>query len=191
MPGFNISVLGCNDENAFKEDPAFKGPSNLLETGRDYRFSLDIFEPFGGREDGILLYLEKCERPSIEIDEIVIHNGQDEIYRPGKMKWKPISFTFYEVLKGEDSPNDNNTAGKIFELWSEKVLDLFNSRISPPNDLASDAQLSMLNGKGDPVWIYDMYRCWPTKVSPSDLDNSSNGISKITVTMRYDKARER
>ena len=88
MPGFQISTDAGNTE----------GPRHIIETARNHRFKLEVLEPFGSTSTGILLYLEKCTRPTPEFDQIVIHNGQDEIYRPGKSRWLPVEFTFYEVL---------------------------------------------------------------------------------------------
>lgn len=202
MPGFNIPFSGsCHDENAFQEGSAYDGPSYMRETARAHRYKLEVMEGFGGlgsSGSGILLFLAKCTRPSPEIDEIVIHNAQDEIYRPGKNRWKPIEFTFYEVLNdSEDAPTVNVTASRVFKFWAERTVDLRTSSIGPTNGdgagpgYYTDAQLDMLNGIGSPVWTYDLYRCWPTKVIPKDLNYSDSAISETSVTLRFDKAFER
>jgi hypothetical protein len=48
----------------------------------------------------------------------------------------------------------------------------------------------MLDGLGRKVWEYNLYDCWPIKVSPNDLDYSNTALSEISVTMRYNKAEE-
>lgn len=202
MPGFNIPFSSfCHDDDAFQEMSSYEGPTYLKETARAHRYKLEVMsglDGLSGSGEGILLFLSKCTRPSAEIDEITIHNGQDEIYRPGKNRWRPIEFTFYEVLNDvEGPPTLNVTASKIFSLWAERAVNLQTSRIGSVNTDAAgtayytNAQLDMLNGVGNPVWTYDLYRCWPVKVVPKDLSYGDSAISETSVTLRFDKAFER
>lgn len=194
MPGFNIppfnSAETC-DTDSFKNQSAYFGPSSTVETARKHRYRLEILEPFGSNNDGILLFCEKCTRPSPELDEIVIHNAQDEIYRPGKQKWNPIEFTFYEKLR-EESGNSSvdDVAERIYRWWGETMVDLTRSIHNPITNYYKNAHLQMLDGVGRPVWTYFLYECWPHKISPSDLSYSDSDIATISVTLRYNKARE-
>lgn len=192
MPGFNINIKeSCNDGPQIPGSREYFGPSINTETARVHRFALSIFEPFGNLSNGILIHVSKCTRPTVEIDEIVIHNGQDEIYRPGKNRWQPIEFTFYETLQDSDVPFLSMTAQLMFKLWAEKAIKLQRSAGGSPTNFCSDMQLDMLNGVGETVWSYHLYRAWPIKVSPKDLSYSSSDISEISVTLRFDKAMER
>lgn len=195
MPGFNIKFSGsCNDGPSIPGAIDYIGPDIYVETARVHRYALEVFTPFGTKDSGILLYLSKCTRPTPEIDEIVIHNGQDEIYRPGKNRWQPMEFTFYEVLKESDinsPPDRSETAEMMFQLWANKAIKLARSSGFGPNDFCSDAQLDMLNGVGSSIWTYHIYRAWPIKVSPKDLNYSNSDLSEISVTMRFDKAEEK
>lgn len=193
MPGFNIPFNNaCHDEYAVDTSPGYRGPAHLVETARSHRYLLQVLRPLGGEnfnlDDDLLLFLAKCTRPEMETDEIVIHNGKDEIYRPGKNRWRPIEFTFYEKL--DEEAQRDVSAGSIFRWWARECNDIRNSRILPPSELATDSQLDLLNGAGESIYTYQLYRCWPSKVSPSGLDYSSSDICKITVTMRFDKAIE-
>lgn len=193
MPGFNIPLAeSCHDPEAFVASPAYFGPGYNVETARKHRYLLDILTPLGTAADGLLLFLKHCTRPSPEIDIITIHNAQDEIYRPGKNRWKEVELTFYETLKGQNIPGNSDiddTAQRIFIWWSTKVLDLKKSKLQ--KDFTFDAQLSMLDGFGNSVWSYHMYRCWPTKVSPSDLSYTDTDIAEISINVRCDKIDEK
>ena len=48
----------------------------------------------------------------------------------------------------------------------------------------------MLDGEGNTIWKYELYGCWPSKVSPSDLDYKSTDISSISMTLQIDRAVE-
>lgn len=202
MPGFNVPIAdgfqgGCHDEHATQGSFRYEGPAHTIETARSHRFTLELFSPTEAaaiyslqrdEEPFLELVLHKCTRPSPEIDEIVIHNGQDEIYRPGKNRWRPIEFTFYEVVK--DSAGINDSASQLFRWWAQRCIWLTNSSTVSPASLATKAVLSQLDGGGVPIWQYHMLRCWPLKMTPSDLDYSSSDICETTVTMRFDKAYE-
>lgn len=196
MPGFKIPLANaCHDPDAFRGRSPFDGPTNMRETARKHRYSLEVVSRldrpvFGDRDSGLLLFLFKCTRPSIEIDEMKIHNGQDEIFRPGKQHWNPVEFSFYEVLNDADPPTENQAASMMFRWWAENTVNIRNSRIAPP-DLMADCELDMLDGSGNPIWTYYLYRSWPTKITPSDLTYSSSDIAEISATIRYDKAQEK
>lgn len=192
IPGFNIPLSAmCSD--VVDSDPFTprEGPGINVETARKHRYLLEVLSPLGSSSaDGILFFLKACTRPSAEIDEIVIHNGQDEIYRPGKNRWRALDMTFYEVLSTEnDEKHSDLAANKIFSWWARKVLNIDKSRLQVNPTV--DMQLSMLDGSGRSVWTYYLYRCWPLKITPSDLSYADTDLAEISLTLRFDKADER
>lgn len=193
MPGFDISdamTAMCHEDNIAPENARTASPLNTVETARKHRYALEIFEPLGTQQDGILLYLEKCTRPTPEFDEITIHNGQDEIYRPGKVKWNPIEFTFYEKTTGKDDDLTDQAAELIYKWWAESTAIISESRHTFPSLYYKNAELAMLDGVGRPIWTYFLYDCWIQKTSPSDLAYSDSDIATISIIMRYNKAKE-
>lgn len=198
MPGFNIPPFQAPSRSCdpniqiFDEASAYQGPGFVTETARRHRFRIDLFEPFGPISLGqpgagdIMLFVEKCTRPTPEIDEITIHNGQDEIYRPGKQRWGPVEFTFYEKVEERDE-----VAERIYDWWGRVMINLTRSGHNLPTDYYKSGQLQMLDGVGNPVWTYFLYDCWPQKVSPIELSYSDTDIATITVVLRFNKAEER
>lgn len=190
MPGFHIpqSAASCLDKDAFQERSTYTGPDPNMEYARRNRWMLEFLEPFGNVYDGILIYAHKCMRPTPEIDEIKIHHGQDEIYRPGKNRWNPVDFTFYEKSPG--NPTFDEAAERIYKWWAETTIVLTESKHGELNDYLKNCNLRMLDGVGNKIWEYNLYECWPMKVSPCDLDYSDSNIAEITVTLRFNKAKE-
>jgi hypothetical protein len=175
MPGFNITVEGvvCRGDST---------PANTSETSRRHRYILQVLQPLSR---DLLIVSHKCGRPTPEIDRIVMHHGQDEIYMPGKNRWLPIEISFYDV---HSAGGTDNTAKEIYNWWSASVLDIEESAISQP--FKRDGNLYLLDSAGRPVWEYQLLGTWPSKVSPDSLDYSDNSISEITVTLQMDKCRE-
>lgn len=185
MPGF---IIPHNyDSKCQKPAGSGFGPSNVTETARAHRYLLEVLEPLGSLNDSLLLYLEKCNRPSVEFDKIMIHSGQDEISRPGKVHYKDIEFTFYEKLNNEG----DQCAKLIYGWWSDTMMDIETGFFRPPSTYLKQAQLEMLDGGGSPIWTYMIYDCWPLKVTPSDLDYSNTDIARVGVTLAYARAKER
>lgn len=194
MPGFNIpyTIPGC------PSIPSFRGrPSHVVETARKHRYVLEVLEPFGSRDDGILVFLEKCTRPSPEFDKILIHSAQSEIPRPGKTHWKEVEFTFYEKCDGPVDESDstygplvNTSARLIYEWWAASMMDVESGLHRSPSEYLKNCSLAMLDGNGDTIWQYDMYDAWPMKVSPSDLSYSDTDIATVSVLLAYSRARE-
>ena len=182
------------------------GPSNTDEYARNHRFIIEIAAPLhdnNANNRSILLNAEKCTRPSVEFDEIKIHNGQDEIYRPGKHRWSPIEFTFYERIGASQRDNGlvanplgqpNLAAQAIYNWWAGasnySLLDFENSSQYLPETYQYDVHMSMIDGLGRPVWKYILRECWPLKVNATDVNYSDTELSRITVVLRYNRAEE-
>lgn len=183
IPGFNIPFSDACGSTI----PG--GPHNTVETARKHRYLVQVLEPFGNGEFGILLYAYKCTRPNIEIDQVMIHNAQDEISRPGKQHWKPVEFTFYEKLQGGSSLF-SQAAQLIYFWWGSTMINLETSLHNEPSQYLKNTQLDMLDGSGDSIWSYFLLDSWPSKVSPSDLSYTDSNIAEISVTLSYAKAKE-
>lgn len=181
-----------------------EGPSNLDEFGRNHRFEIEFMAPLSSQfvqGQGLLLNVEKCTRPTVEFDEIKIHNGQDEIYRPGKHHWSPIEFTFYErIAPSEDGGlvagpgGPNQMAQAIYNWWAGAsqftMLDYRTSSLTAPGRHQVDVSIAMIDGLGRKNWTYLLRECWPLKVYATDLNYSDTDLSKITVVLRYNRAEE-
>jgi hypothetical protein len=171
--------------------------SNVIETARNHRYSLEILSPLVGFSGhSTLQYAFKITRPSPEFDVITIHNGQDEIYRPGKNRWNPVDITFYEIFvgsgagAGRHSTLIDQAALLIYNWWGVNMLDLTRSALNRSKRYLKNCGIAMLDGGNNPIWRYYLLNCWPVKVTPSELSYQDSEIASITITLRYDKAIE-
>jgi len=205
MPGFDIGVPdacheGIDGEYTPPKNKREYSPSNTEETARRYRYEFEVLEPLDRDTRGstfLLLFAYKATRPTPEIDRITIHNGQDEIYRPGKNRWAPIEITFYERLAEEsDDQYYDQAAELLFKWWGGTNYGLPGGVIHLEQSLhgynyKKPCQLAMLDGTGGMVWGYYLANCWPMKISPCDISYADTEIADITVTLSYDKAIEK
>lgn len=195
MPGFDIGLRNACQDNTIQG--RLSGPSNIEETARRYRYEFQVLEPLDNAS--LLLFAYKAARPSPEIDIITIHSGQDEIYRPGKNRWKPIDITFYERVQPKSENEYYSQAAELLYKWwggtpyntdarSYGMIHL--DRSLQGQKYRKPCQLAMLDGYGEPVWSYYLVNSWPSKITPCDLSYADTEISDITVTLVFDKAIE-
>jgi hypothetical protein len=194
MPGFNIGNFAGQDN----------APGNVYETSRRHRYLIKLLPPVAR---AILLVSHKCGRPTPEIDRIVMHRGQDEIYLPGKNRWLPIEISFYEIhgqatggrgvgpgglqlqpVQPVQAGGTDITASELFAWWASQVVIIRQSTIR--TSFKGTGEIDLLDGADQPVLLYKLYGIWPSKVSPDTLDYSDNSICEITVTLQMDKCDE-
>jgi hypothetical protein len=166
MPGFNI---GQNNQAA--------QPGAAVESARQHRWKFATLDPL----KDILIYAHKSGRPKVEFDRAQLHHSQDVLWFPGKQKWLPIDVSFYHIITNTDS------AYKIYQWWSTRVVNLASSTI---NIVKQACTLELLNGEGTSIYKYTMYGCWPSKITPDELDYASSKVGEITFTLEMDKAKE-
>ena len=226
MPGF--SVNGNPAVCQFFEygigpttgDAGYAGPSNIIETARKNRYRLagimnggtdsqsstsgtsstgygSPLSTFMGAAQ-FLLYAYKCSRPSIDYQVIEIHNGAEQITRPGKIIYNNVEFTFYEIMEtsitdaqtgsGNSAPPVTKSVSNFLYKWhSEIMYDRIGAMLRRPDQFLATVDLDMLDGVGKSVYKYRMYDCWPSKVSPSDLSYVDSEICDITVTLQLNR----
>jgi len=188
MPGFCISTTdNCNERSQYF------GASNLAETARRHRYSLEILEPLNNGTGNILSYLKKCTRPVFEYEKIPIYNSGDVIHRPGIRKWKPVVMTFYETIhvsQSQNFPTGNVTAKLIYDWRSKTMADVNTGIFQKPSAYMKTCVLAMLDGDGNTIWKYSLYDCWPSSTDPCDLSYTESEISEISMTLQYSRAIE-
>jgi len=212
MAGFNIPLDTYSRDNCEPRSPRSssaissnivfpkRGGSNTTESVRGHRFKvvidLDYVLDGSGLSSArdevdtnfLKLYARKCQRPAVEFDVITIHQGAEEIYRPGKYRWNTVDVTFYEPIESEDKKIDVN-AKNLYYWWRFGVM---TDKHWMQNLRAINATMNVysIDGNSDQVHQYTLHNCWPTKVAPTDFDYSDTNLGEITATFRYDYATE-
>lgn len=192
MPGFRMprGVGPC-------APPEGTGPASTAETARVYRYLVEIID-----SKDLGFYVSKCTRPSPDIDIITFHHGQDEIQRPGKNRWKPVSFTFYELLAdgNQGSAPRSIVAKYLYDWYATTMISLTESKHGQLSGYLRQTNISLLDGgdqeagvalqQPNTVWYYELFDTWPSNISPADLAYSATDIAEITVTLQVSKVRE-
>lgn len=199
MPGFNyqINFDDCKSD-AFSNgakidvDGGRPRPSPTADPLRKYRYLFEISTINQGDQSPLAksqilsLYMESCDRPKFNVDKITIHNGQDEIYRPGKTRWQPIKLSAYEVI--DDS---GLITLEVLRKWRSEVLMRSDHGIlNRISYIHKTCRITLEDGQGRAIWRYTLYNCWPSDMSPSPLSYSANETTNFELELTYDRATE-
>ncbi len=205
MPGFKIPVqspkeTGLDSCKASKPSDYDQNlvPLYNIESVRSYRWLFQTLLPYNSTfapasfksqsAGNHLIYLKKCDRPSVEFDEIPIHNGPRVMYRPGKMKMNTINLEFYEILG--PSTYVDGPAIRTYEWLKKLMFDSSKGVYGKYKDYTFDASLHLLDGMGFIVHTYTLYGCMPLKVTPLELNYEQDAINTVTATIRYTDYKE-
>lgn len=172
MPGFNIPRPGRSSNNNYQ--------SNTQEAGRKHRYSVSIT----GLDAMVTFNVKTITQPSVEFDEILVHNGQDQIPLPGKHKYKPIEITFYEALSGGDGGFKSSVTEQLAKLCPniEAI-----SYLKMPSEYMFNMQIYRLDGMGNTYLTYTLYGCHLASLDPGDLSYTDNEISTVTAIIKYSR----
>jgi hypothetical protein len=174
MPGFAINDIGGYSADA---------PTNVVEPRRKHRwvFQTIISSNFNVPAN-ILLVLKEASRPNFTFDEPDMHHNQEQVYFAGKHKWDPCKMVWYDIEQDRDSSK------KMWE-WVQSVCQFAgNLPVFLPSEYKGNANLSMIDGRGETNEEWDMYGTWPQNVNWQSLDYSTSDLCQIEVNMRFDRA---
>ena len=145
---------------------------------RQYRWKFSISNIIG--EEINALPASKSGRPSFEFKEIQAEHITETIFFPGKVSWKPISISLFDVRK-EKHP--------ILE-WVKKMYNSENGEFRPSLEgfKIEQAFLTLYDGVGKEIEKWVMENIWCQVIEMGELDYSSNDVVYCNLTLRYDRA---
>jgi hypothetical protein len=122
----------------------------------------------------------KSARPNLSFKTMEIIHLNENVFRPARPDWKPISLILFDLKKNKHP---------VFD-WLKKQYDPQNdSKWSRPgNFIVQEATLELYDGCKNilETWVYE--NVWPESVDFTDLDMSSNEIVYVNLSLRYDRA---
>jgi len=163
---------------AFWTDAQFEDPK------RAYRFLVDI----GRMPNGATWYAKSCKKPEITISTIEHNFLNHKFYYPGRAEWAEVTVTLVDPVSpdaaintaaiiragGYNPPKNVNDAATISKQASVAAI--------------GSVKISQINSEGQAVETWTLWNPFITGVTYGDLDYSSDDMTEITVTLRYDWA---
>ena len=163
---------------AFWTDAQFEDPK------RAYRFLVDI----GRMPNGATWYAKSCKKPEITISTIEHNFLNHKFYYPGRAEWAEVTVTLVDPVSpdaaintaaliragGYNPPKNVNDAATISKQASVAAM--------------GSVRISQINSEGQAVETWTLWKPFITGVTYGDLDYSSDDMTEITMTIRYDWA---
>lgn len=174
------------------------GRYNTVESGRKYRYAVDMFLPGTldnnndtADNDAISFNAKSVTVPKAEYDEIVVHNGAGEIFLPGKHHYSSVDINFYDVMK---KAGDNYDGIVLSKIWSSfPTARKIGNQVYLTNIQREftayrfDMAIHKLDGRGKRYQSFKMVQCYISKFDAGDLAYTDNEIIEISMTVRYNK----
>ena len=151
-----------------------------------------------GLTDGQALTIacKTCDIPQLTTSENVIDRLNDKVYTAGKSEYNTISMSFYEYIKdvtsnGGGEGNTDQSAGAILYAWQQKQHNVKTGVQGAKKNTSKNVAIIQIDGNGNAVRVWNVYRAWPTTVEFAGLDSTDGGIQEVTLTLRYDWAEQK
>jgi len=155
-------------------------PNTIIK--RKFRYAVTFQTPLGEIPEH---YVKVANRPQLEIDELEIQFLNASTWIPGKGRWQPLNITYIDVSSVLMQP--------LYD-WVATVYDF--QTYSTSNTLKqserrgwnSQCRMSVFDGCGAELEIWELLGCFPQSINFGDLDYGSNDECTIDLTIRFDKA---
>lgn len=171
--------------------------SILSEPKRQHTFVVDIGTGQGG-EDAVIprFAVAAAKKPSAQISEAEANWLNHTFYYPGKVKWDPIDFTFYDAV----NPNVAKALMKMLKdsgyyfpnkwIGTDETGKNAERTVSKKEAATAIGQvkITQLNHDGDPIETWTLKNAWFSKLNFGTLDYKSHEILTIEMTLRFDWA---
>ena len=163
---------------AFWTDAQFEDPK------RAYRFLVDI----GRMPNGATWYAKSCKKPEITISTIEHNFLNHRFYYPGRAEWGEVSIVLVDPVSPDAAIN---TAAIIRAGGYNPPKDVTDTTtISKQASVAAmgSVVISQIDSLGNAIETWTLWNPFITGVTYGDLDYSSDEMTEITISVRYDWA---
>ena len=157
-----------------------------VDPKRKYRF---VVELAGVGGIGTVWFAKTVDKPEITVNTGETKFMQHTFYYPGTVQWNEINLTLVDPV----SPDASATMLQILqESGYTGPQGAVENKRSISKSLAADRLgqviIKQLSAEGDIQEQWTLKNAFITKVSWDGLDYSSEDLSELTLTMRYDWA---
>ena len=159
---------------------------NTVDPKRQYRFQ--AFLPYLG-ESGCTWFIKSVGKPNLSISEASHEYLNHTFYYPGRASWNTVSITLVDPVEPDAAAimmSALEDAGYKVPSGPDQKSTMSKSNAT---DRLGEVEIRQFDGTGENIlekWI--LKNAWIKNVSLGDLDYSGDGISEVTIEIRYDWA---
>lgn len=162
----------------------------ILQPMLKNRFRVE-FRGIGESQNATALTIQviTADRPKLSFEEITIDRYNSRAYIPGKHTFETTTIVFESDIGGGVI---NSLKDQLEQ--QQKIIGMSPRRLLPPSATGAALKfatvISMLDGDDHAYEIWYLEGCWIQNIDYGDLDYAASETIKISVTLRYDHARQ-
>lgn len=160
------------------------GASHLASAGweiqRTNNFEISIVG-VGESERLLTLSVVGGSLPSESNEPIAVDYGNTTIHVAGKYSIQAGSLTVRDFIQKD--------VEQLIEEWRSTVYNKETDAVGFAADYKKQATITQFAPDGTHERIWKVDGVWPSSVNYGNVDQSSNGLKQIDITLSYDKAR--
>lgn len=163
--------------------------TGLTDPKRKFRFSVsfgNIVTPEGGP---ILWYAKTAAKPGFTISETVHEYLNHKFYYPGRTEWDTVDITVVDPGNPDISATLSDIVKQAGYSPPTSAFDLESMAKSGATGALGNVLIQQLDEAGNPIESWTLWNAFVTALKFGDLDYSSDELSEITITLRYDWAK--
>lgn len=152
------------------------------------------FDSSLGNGEALTIACKSCDVPKLTTEENTIDRLNDKVYTPAKSSYDTISASFYEYIHDSSQDGGGNSkpsAGSILYKWQQDVHNTKTGVQGSKKSISKNLAIVQIDGSGNAVRVWNLYKCWPTTVEFANLDSSDGGLQEVSITLRYDWAEQK
>ena len=176
-----MAIQGGNKGTFWTQSPA-KDPK------RAFRFKVQ----FG--QSGTLWYAKTAARPTLSFSEATHSYLNHTYYWPGRAEWSEVEIVFIDPVEPDlsaDLMEALQDSGYRIPAGATEFSSISKASATQslgPSTDSNDVQIFMIDEDGFELEQWTLKHAWIKSVAFSNLDYSSDDMSDVTVTFRYDWA---
>lgn len=179
-------------DSQFQRTTGTNGPlpeiSTDLETIRTYQFEVNFqnFQSIVGNQrvaGDVTVAAKQVGTISYGVESIALDRLNDKVHYPGKVTYEPVEITFDNLLLKKSTQTLWEAFKEVYSPTTGKAGFRGGNGIMYKGEKLSIVEM---NGDNEPVAAVELYGVYPEKVSFGEKNYSTNELSTITVTFRFD-----
>jgi hypothetical protein len=163
--------------------------SGILHPKHKNRWRVTFSNLGGGTESqNVSAQAINITRPTLNFDEVQLDRYNSRAFVAGKHTFEPMTLTLEDDLTGTASKVIQDQLQK--QQWLIGVEGQFLAAAAAGSMYKFVTRLDQLDGNDQVVERWTMEGCWIQNIDYTDLDYAASEAVQITVTLRYDHARQ-
>jgi hypothetical protein len=153
---------------------------------RKYRFTVEINDSQASGLEGVLWFAKTVDKPEITVNTGEVNYMSHKFYFPGTVEWNEVNLVLVDPIQPDAAANTLEILTKAGYLGPNSAI--ADKPITLSKKSAFQVVITQIDAAGNPQETWTLKNAIVTKLGFGDLDYSSEDLSEISMTFRYDWA---